>query len=97
VPIRDVRDIEISLYPEDKLEVGTARPACVGSIIQIRPSVTAVVTFLHTDFDRLWSLALSGHLKTCASLFHEAAVTEGANRQCFVLERTREVAWGFRG
>jgi hypothetical protein len=32
-PIRDVTDVRISMYPKDKLQVGTARPAAVGAII----------------------------------------------------------------
>lgn len=61
--IRDVRDIRISMYPEDDLLVGTARPASVGSIIQVRPDVSAVLTWPQREYDRLWSLALAGHLK----------------------------------
>ena len=52
----------MKMHPKDKLEVGTARPASVGAIAQIRPHVSVVVTFPQTDFDRVWTLALGGQL-----------------------------------
>jgi len=62
-PVRDVRDVVMSLYPKDKVEPGTARPASVGAIVQMRPHLSVVVTFPQTDFDRIWTLALGGRLK----------------------------------
>ncbi len=52
-------DIEVLLYPEDEIRVGTARPVSVGAIIGFRP----VVSFNHRDFDTLWAMALAGHLR----------------------------------
>lgn len=37
-PVKGVRDVVLSLYPRDKLEVGTARPASVGAIIATKPA-----------------------------------------------------------
>ena len=62
-PVRDVRDVVISIYPEDSLVVGTARPAAIGAIIGVRPALKAVIPFGHVEFDRMWTLALSGELK----------------------------------
>ena len=62
-PIRDVRDVMISLFPrEDATNVGTARPASVGALIQVRPELSFVITWPPADFDRVWALALSGRL-----------------------------------
>jgi hypothetical protein len=54
-PVRDVREVVISLYPRDTLEIGTARPVSVGAIVQVRPHLSVVVTFRHADFDRVWA------------------------------------------
>ena len=62
-PVRNVRDVVMNMYPKDKLEVGTARPASVGAIVQMRPHLSVVVTFPQTNFDRVWTLALGGRLK----------------------------------
>jgi hypothetical protein len=51
--VRDVRDVKISMLPKDELQVGTARPASVGAIIQARPVLHAVLTWPHVDFDRV--------------------------------------------
>jgi hypothetical protein len=50
------------------LEVGTARPASVGAIVQARPELHAVITWSQVEFDRVWTMALGGHLK-CAHLY----------------------------
>ena len=39
-PVRDVTDVRISMYPQDELRVGTARPAAVGAIIGARPELS---------------------------------------------------------
>jgi hypothetical protein len=62
-PVRQTSDIVFSLYPEARTKVGTARPPAVGSIIGVRSAVEAVISLPHAEFDRLWSFALSGHLK----------------------------------
>jgi len=43
--------------------VGTARPASVAAIIGAKPELHAILTWSHAAFDRVWALALSGHLK----------------------------------
>ena len=61
-PVRDVRDMKISMFPRDTLQIGTARPASVGSLIQARPKLSFVLTWPHVDFDRVWALAIGGRL-----------------------------------
>ena len=68
-PVKDVFDVTIHVHPEEELRVGTARPVAVGAIIGIRDDVSAVVSLLPVDFDRLWVLALSGHLKFASLTF----------------------------
>jgi hypothetical protein len=68
-PVKDVFDITIHVHPEEELRVGTARPVAVGAVIGIRDDVSAVVSLLPVDFDRLWVLALSGHLKFASLTF----------------------------
>jgi hypothetical protein len=67
--VRDVVDIEIHLYPSDDSRVGTARPASVGAIVDFHPHLQLVVSFLPADFDRLWTTALTGHLKYARLVF----------------------------
>ena len=55
--VRDVRDVRISMYPRNTLQIGPARPASVGSLIQ---ELSCVLTWPPVDFDRIWALALSG-------------------------------------
>lgn len=62
-PVRQTTDLVLSLYPDARTKVGTARPPAVGSIIGVRSAVEAVISLPHAEFDRLWSFALSGHLK----------------------------------
>jgi hypothetical protein len=62
-PVRETSGVVLSLYPDPKTKVGTARPAAVGSIIGARDALDVVISLPHAEFDRLWSFALSGHLK----------------------------------
>jgi hypothetical protein len=41
----------------------------VGSIVGISGTVSVVISLLPVDFDRLWALALSGHLKFASLIF----------------------------
>jgi hypothetical protein len=62
-PVKSVTTVRISNYPREPLTIGTARPASVGAIIAMKPEMSVVLTWSHGDFDRLWAMALSGHLK----------------------------------
>ena len=68
-PVQEMKDIEVMLYPKDEIQVGTARPASVGAIIGIRPCIKLVVAYSHPDFDRLWAMVFSGHLKYAHLVF----------------------------
>ena len=70
-PVKGITDARISLYPRDDMQVGTARPACCGAIIGLKPVLEAVITWPHMEFDRLWALAMTGHLKWVHLYFTE--------------------------
>ena len=61
-PVKGVRNALISLYPKDKVEIGTARPASCGAIIRVRPELQFVITWPQHEFDRLWSMVLGSRL-----------------------------------
>lgn len=62
-PLGQTSEVLLSLYPDPRTKVGTARPPAVGAIIGTRPTVETVVNLPYSDFDRLWAFAFSGHLK----------------------------------
>ena len=62
-PVRDVLDVVINMYPKDKVEPGSVRPAAVGAVLQIRPHLDVVAAFPSVDFDRMLVLAIGGQLK----------------------------------
>jgi hypothetical protein len=62
-PVGGVSAVKISMYPREPLVIGTARPASVGAIIQAKPELSVVLTWGNADFDRVWAMALAGHLK----------------------------------
>jgi hypothetical protein len=61
-PVKGVKDVVVSMYPEDTLVVGPVRPASCGAIIGVRPALHFVLSWSHLDFDRVWSMALAGRL-----------------------------------
>lgn len=56
-PIGAVTDVVISMYLRKPVEVGTARPASVGAIIQVKPEVSGVLTWSPVEFDRVGTCA----------------------------------------
>ena len=62
-PVGDVEDLQGHLHPTGRLDVGTATPAAIGSIIKARPKLTVVVDWPQEDFNRIWNMALTDHLK----------------------------------
>jgi hypothetical protein len=62
-PIRDTRDVEIVLYAADDPKPGSDPTPWIGLVHGIRPVMRAAIFIPHRDFDRLWSLGLSGLLK----------------------------------
>jgi hypothetical protein len=100
-PVRQTSDIVLSVYPEARTKVGTARPPAVGSIIGVRFAVEVVVNLPHAEFDRLWSFALSGHLKHAWMAFTRPHYNRDWCWRCRFLasERNRSVSgrrvrWG---
>jgi hypothetical protein len=76
-PVRDVTGVRISLYARDDLQVGTARPASVGAVIGIRPEFSIVLPLPQVDFDRIWALAVGGHLKYAHLCFTKPRYNHG--------------------
>lgn len=62
-PVNGVADVKISMWPREKVELGTARPASVGVVLGARPQLAFGLTWSQAEFDRVWNLAISGHLK----------------------------------
>lgn len=62
-PVKGVTDVRISLYPREPVVIGTARPASIGAIVGKRPEMSVVISWAEREFDRVWTLALSGQLK----------------------------------
>jgi hypothetical protein len=51
------------MWARDDVKCGTARPASVGSLLGARPTLDFALTWPRAEFERVWTLALSGHLK----------------------------------
>jgi hypothetical protein len=76
-PVRRTSDVVLSLYPDARTKVGAARPPSVGAIIGARSTVEAVTSLPYAEFDRLWSFALSGHLKHSWIAFTKPSYNRG--------------------
>lgn len=61
-PVKDVSNVRISLFPREPVVIGPLRPAAIGSILSLKPEVSVVISWSEREFDRLWTLALAGHL-----------------------------------
>jgi hypothetical protein len=61
-PVRQTSAVTVSVYPDPRTKVGTARPAAVGAIIGARSTIEAVISLPDAEFDRIWFFALSGRL-----------------------------------
>jgi len=68
-PVRDVQVVVMSVHVDDRTVPGPARPAAVGAIVKTRPDLSVVVGFPQLEFDRVWLMALLGHLKFAHLLF----------------------------
>ena len=65
-PVGNVSQIEVQIGVDDT----PASPAsnadavlAVGAVIQVKPVVSAVVDLPAADFERLWAMAVAGHVK----------------------------------
>ena len=70
-PVRDVRQVKISVHVEATTDPRTTEPTSVGWIIGLKPCMHAVVDVSVADFAYVWSLAVSGHLRYCRLAFTE--------------------------
>lgn len=59
-PVETLRDVVVSLHPRDDCRIGAARPASIRAVIGARPALEIVISWPQVDFDRVWTLALSG-------------------------------------
>jgi hypothetical protein len=62
-PVRDTRDVEITVYVADDPKPGSSPVPWIGLVYGIRPVMRPAIFVSHRDFDRVWTLALSGLLK----------------------------------
>lgn len=62
-PVNGVATVTLSIYPREPQTFGPVRPASVGAVIGLRPEMSVVIDWPHQEFDRLWAMALTGHLK----------------------------------
>ena len=86
-PVKNVRDVVISLYPKDTIKIGTARPASCGAIIRARPELQLVITWPQHEFDRLWSMALGNCLTHAHFYFTKPHYNRGLVCERIVFER----------
>jgi len=68
-PVKGVTDVKISMWPREKVEIGSARPASVGVVLGARPELAFGLTWPQAEFDWVWNLAVSGHLKVAHVYF----------------------------
>src|SRR5688572_28018131 len=61
-PLRDVREVVFHLWPEKDFRVGPARPVGVAHITSVRPRIEVIGSCRYSDFEYLWSMALTGYL-----------------------------------
>jgi hypothetical protein len=76
-PVNGVTDVKISMSLRETPKVGTARPACVGAVLGAKPELSFGLSWLPDAFDRVWVLALSGHLKFARVYFTKPHYNSG--------------------
>jgi hypothetical protein len=76
-PLKGVTDAKISMWVRDDIKCGTARPACVGSVLGAKPELHFGLTWPRREFDQVWTLALSGHLKFARVTFTKPHYNSG--------------------
>ena len=76
-PVNGVTDVKISVWLRETPKVGTARPASVGAMLGAKPELSFGLSWLPDGFDRVWALALSGHLKFARVCFTKPHYNSG--------------------
>ena len=79
-------NVKISMWLRETPKVGTARPASVGAVLGAKPELSFGLSWLPDAFDRVWVLALSGHLKFAHVHFHEAPLQLPPGREHIVFD-----------
>jgi hypothetical protein len=90
-PIRYVQDVVFKLWSDPEKRLGPARPAAVGYINGIRPTIDVAACCAPADFNYIWSLALSGP-HSCVHVLHDAALRFRVGLELVILERTGRIA-----
>jgi len=57
------RDVEIVVYPSDNPRPGKNPVPWIGVVHGIKPTMRPALFVSHADFNRVWTLAVSGQLK----------------------------------
>jgi hypothetical protein len=68
-PVGDVREFMICLHLDKSMGAPAAVPRSVGTILQAKPLVQAVIAAPSAFFDRTWILAAAGRLRYCNLTF----------------------------
>jgi hypothetical protein len=76
-PVSSVTDVKISVWLRETPKLGTARPASVGALLGAKPELSFGLSWLPDGFDRMWALALSGHLKFARVCFTKPHYNSG--------------------
>ena len=76
-PVNGVTAVKISVWLRETPKVGTARPASVGAMLGATPELSFGLSWLPDGFDRVWALALSGHLKFARVCFTKPCYNSG--------------------
>jgi hypothetical protein len=76
-PVKGVKEVLITLYPDDVPGVGHGRSAAIGSCIGLKPQMTVVLPWSRWDFGSMWALALSGHLRFASLCFTQPRYGKG--------------------
>lgn len=84
--IRDVKDVKISMYPREPLQVETARPAAVGAIIGAKPELSVVLIWSHVDFNTGMGPRSCRAAQIQPPLLHQAALRQWPRGERVFLE-----------
>lgn len=76
-PLNGVTEVKISMWARDDVKCGTARPASIGSVLSAKPTLDFGLTWPRPEFQRIWTLALSGHLKYAYLYFTKPRYNSG--------------------
>jgi hypothetical protein len=76
-PVKGVTDVMIRVWLRETPKVGTARPASGGALLRARPDLSFGLSWPPDAFDRVWTMALTGHLKFARVCFTKPHYNSG--------------------